>query len=55
MPKHSIKLPVKHEIIENMKNFHETQFFSPKEKGAEELGGYCDSSQVLMVFCLLQF
>ena len=58
-PKHSIEERVEEvEIIENVKNFHKNPNPAPAEKGAEEFGEYCGSSQfytLLMVSCLLQF
>ena len=54
-PKQSIEGPVQHEIIENVKDFHEAQIQPLKKKGAEEFGEYCGRSQfytLLMVFCL---
>ena len=55
MLKHSIEGLAEH--IENVKNFHDPNP-APEEKGAEEFGEYCNSSQfytLLMVFCLFQF
>ena len=54
-PKHSIEGQVEHGIIENVKNFHDTQIPPLKEKGAEKMVEYYDSLQLytlLMVFCL---